>query len=88
MRKSLSQEKNANEINSLKKLKYGFLIHTWCDKALKGTVVNQALTSLYRWTRKITPQLSNCSQIIIQCDHFFRVTWVTNTLIKHMSKKN
>ena len=29
------------KINSLKKQKHEYLIHTWSDKAFKGTVVNQ-----------------------------------------------
>ena len=34
------------KINSLKKQKHGYLIHTWSDKAFKGIVVNRALPSL------------------------------------------
>jgi len=33
------RRETANEINSLKKQKHWYLIHTWSDKALKDTVV-------------------------------------------------
>ena len=36
-------EKLRIKVNSLKKQKQGYLIHTWSDKASKGTVVNRAL---------------------------------------------
>ena len=35
------------KINSLKKQNHGYLIHTWPDLALKGTVVNRAVPSLH-----------------------------------------
>ena len=35
------------KVNSLKKLKYGYLIHTWPDIAFNPTVVNGALLSLH-----------------------------------------
>ena len=34
-------------INSLKKQKHAFLVHTGLDKAFKGTVMNRALSSLH-----------------------------------------
>ena len=34
-------------MNSLKKQKHGYLIHTWSDKAFMGTAVKQALPSLH-----------------------------------------
>ena len=47
-------DKPQMKINSLKKLKHGDLIHTWSDKAFKGTVVNRALTSLHGESLEIT----------------------------------
>ena len=35
------------KINSLKKQKHRYLIHTLSDKAFKGTVVNRTLRSLH-----------------------------------------
>jgi len=46
-----------NEINSLKKQKYWYLIHTWSEKAVKGTVVNQTLPSLHGHLFEIMPTL-------------------------------
>ena len=40
-------EKPQMKINSLKKQKHRYLIHTWSDKASKGTVVNLALPFLH-----------------------------------------
>ena len=42
------------KMHSFKKRKYGYVIHTWSDKAFKGTVVNQALTSLHTGSLEIT----------------------------------
>ena len=44
-----------NEINSLKKQKHWYLIHTWSEKAVKGTVVNLTLPSLHGGSFEITP---------------------------------
>ena len=38
-------EKPQIRINSLKKQEHGYQIHTWSDKAFKGTVVNRVLPS-------------------------------------------
>ena len=43
----LNLMKQPVKINSLKKQKHSYLIHTWSVKAFKGTVVNQALPSLH-----------------------------------------
>ena len=40
------------KINSLKKQKHGYLIHTWLEKAFKGTVVNGALVGSLEITFK------------------------------------
>jgi len=39
-------EKPEMKINSLKKQKHGYLIHTWSDKAFKNTNVNWELGCL------------------------------------------
>ena len=40
-------------IENKQKPKHGYLIHTWSDKAFKGTVVNQALPSWHGGSLKI-----------------------------------
>ena len=40
-------------INTLKKQKHEYLIHTWSDKGFKGTVVNRALSSLHAGSLEI-----------------------------------
>ena len=42
------------KINSLKEQKDWYLIHTWSDKAFKGTIVNQTLSSLHGGSLEIT----------------------------------
>ena len=42
------------KLNSLREQNYGYLIHTWSDNALKGTVVNRAWPSLHGESLEIT----------------------------------
>ena len=45
----------ANENKQFKELKkHEYLVHTWSDKALKGTVVNRALAFLHGDSLEIT----------------------------------
>ena len=46
------------KINSLKQQKHGYLIHTWSDKALKGTIANRALPS-FQFEITLTVPLNN-----------------------------
>ena len=46
-------EKPQMKINSLRKQKHWCIVHTRSDKAFKGTVVNQALSSLHEGILKI-----------------------------------
>ena len=47
-------EKNRNwKNNSWKEQKNRYIFHTWSDKALKGAVVNRALTSLHGMLRAL-----------------------------------
>ena len=54
MRKSHLQEKQQLKINSLKKSKQGYIIQTWSDIALKGTIVNRTFPSLNRGSLETT----------------------------------
>ena len=56
-------ENSQMKINSLKKLKHWYLIHTWSDKAFKGTVVNRTIPSLHKGSFEIT--LIVCNTICI-----------------------
>ena len=48
------------KLNRLKKQNHGYSIHTWSDKAFKGTLVNGALSSLYEgWLEMVTYSPSN-----------------------------
>ena len=47
-------EKPYIKINRFKKQKHWYLIHTWSDIALKGTIVNQKLSSLHEGSHEIT----------------------------------
>ena len=60
MRKSVLQRNRKTKINCLKKLKHAYQIHTWSDIAFNGTVVNQALPSLYEESLKINPFKEFC----------------------------
>ena len=42
------------KMNSLKKQKNAYLIHTWSDEAFKGTVVNRTMSSLHGGSLEIT----------------------------------
>ena len=48
------EEKPQMKINRFIKLKHGYLIHTWSDKAFKGAVVNWVLPSFYGGSPEIT----------------------------------
>ena len=49
----------ANEKKMFKIKNHGYIIHTWWDKALKGTVVNRALSSLQEVHLKLRLQLQS-----------------------------
>ena len=51
--KVIFAEKPHIKINSLKKQKHWYLIHTWSDKTFKGTVVNRTLPSLHAGSLEI-----------------------------------
>ena len=74
-------EKPQIRINSLKKQEHGYQIHTWSDKAFKGTVVNRVLPSLLgesleimrtvpltRYTIQKLPTLAICTKVKIILD--------------------
>ena len=46
-------EKSQMKLNSLKKQKHWYLIHTWSDKASKGIVVNLAFKGLCNFVNSI-----------------------------------
>ena len=50
----LFAEKPQVKINCLNKLKHGYLIHIWLDKAFKGSDVNRALPSLHGGSLEFT----------------------------------
>ena len=52
------------KINSLKKCKHGYLIHTWSDKAYNGTVVNRTFPSFYGGSLELTLTVPLKSKII------------------------
>ena len=58
--------------NSLKKQKYWCLIHAWSDKGFKGTVLNQVLPSLHRWSLEITVTTVPDSALILNRCHAWR----------------
>ena len=68
MRKSLLlfAEKPQIKINSLKKQKHGYLMHTWSDKAYKGTIVNQALSYFHGGSLEITLSVLKALKISVK----------------------
>ena len=48
------KEKPQMKIKRFIKLKHGYIIQTWSDKAFKGAVVNWALLSFYGGSHEIT----------------------------------
>jgi len=62
------------KINSLKKHKHEYLIHSWQGKALKGTVVNRVFQSLHGESLEI--KLS-CP---LKCNWFVYVHFTTAVL--------
>ena len=64
-------------LNGLKKQKQCCLIHTWSDKAFKGTVVNRTLPSLHGNTlpkNRYIITCSNSSSVILEnCSKFWKL---------------
>ena len=60
------------ENNQFSRLKHWYIIHTWSDKALKGTVVNQTLPSSHGRACEITHTVPLALLFKTNCP---KVTW-------------
>ena len=73
---------NENSLNT----KHGYLIHTWSDKAFKGTIVNQALSSLNWGSLKITltvPLIRIHSRGVTKISGLKKKTWIFVFRVTH-----
>ena len=76
------------KINSLKKQKHGYLIHTWSDNDFKGTVVNRALSCFYRGSLEITRTVPlSFFDEVISIDFLFSESSIHNCTLLIFTKK-